>query len=268
MPSARNRAVNVDVLETCFAWVPVGVKGADIFIIPTPPHSSAKEYLDAPGSYAAELSGNLRDIRRLNAWFGGTRLAVTEVQRVLSGKQSARVLDVATGSGDIPMALSGWGKSQGIDLEIVGADLSPQVISEARRYVAGSDVRLARADARRLPWNDGTFDLVCSCLALHHFESDEAMQVLREMWRVTSDAVVVIDLVRSYLGYIGTWAATRTVATNVLTRHDGPLSVLRAYTPREMSNLAQAAGILPVEVRTRPLFRQVLIGRKGGEHQQ
>src|SRR5947209_15412886 len=127
--------------------MPAGMKGADIFIIPTPPHSRAKEYLDAPGNHANELGGNLRDIRRLNAWFGGTRLAVTEVQRVLSGKQSARVLDVATGSGDIPMALARWGKSQGIDLDIVAADLSPQVISEARRYVVGSDVRLARADA-------------------------------------------------------------------------------------------------------------------------
>lgn len=248
--------------------MPVGVKGADIFIIPTPPHSSAREYLDAPNNHATELGGNLRDIRRLNAWFGGTRLAVTEVQRVLSGQQCARVLDVATGSGDIPMALSRWGKSEGIELEIVATDLSPQVISEARRYVVGRDVRVARADARHLPWNDGTFDLVCSCLALHHFEPDEAVQVLREMCRVTSGAMVVIDLARSYLGYIGTWVATRTVATNVLTRHDGPLSVLRAYTPREMSDLAQAAGIPRAEVRTRPLFRQVLIGRKGGEHQR
>jgi ubiquinone/menaquinone biosynthesis C-methylase UbiE len=246
--------------------MPVEVKGITISALPIPLRSDAKEYLDSPGSHAGELSRNLRDIRRLNAWFGGTRLAVTEFERALRGKRSARVLDVATGSGDIPLALSTWGKSHGVDLEIVGADLSPEVISEARRHVVASSIRLARADARCLPWRDETFDLVCSCLALHHFDPGEAVQVLREMWRVTSGAILVMDLTRTYLGYVGTWMATHTVAANVLTRHDGPLSVLRAYTPREMSDLARAAGIFPADVQTRPLFRQVLTGHKGGEH--
>jgi ubiquinone/menaquinone biosynthesis C-methylase UbiE len=242
------------------------VRAITISAVPVPRRSNAKEYLDTPGDHAAELGGNLRDIRRLNSWFGGTRLAVREVERVLEGKRSARVLDVATGSGDIPLALSRWAQLRGIDLEIVGADLSVEVISEARRHVVGSSVRLARADARRLPWMEGTFDVVCSCLALHHFDPGEAVEVLREMWRVSSGAIVVTDLTRTYLGYIGTWLATRTLATNVLTRHDGPLSVRRAYTPREMSELARDAGIYAATVQPRPLFRQVLIGRKGDGH--
>jgi hypothetical protein len=52
------------------------------------------------------------------------------------------------------------------------------------------------------------------------------------------------------------------VASNALTRHDGPLSVLRAYTPAEMRGLAIEAAISPVSVREYPLFRQVLVGWK------
>jgi hypothetical protein len=86
------------------------------------------------------------------------------------------------------------------------------------------------------------------------------------MWRVTCGFVVVTDLTRSYPAYVGTWLATHTLATNVLTRHDGPLSVLRAYTPREMGDLARSAGIYPVAIARRPLFRQVLVGHKSSEH--
>jgi ubiquinone/menaquinone biosynthesis C-methylase UbiE len=171
-------------------------------------------------------------------------------------------LDVATGSADIPLAMSKWGARHGVDLNIVGADISPAVEKEARRNIVGSDIRLARADARELPWTDGAFEVVSCCLALHHFSPDDAVQVLREMWRVASRAVVVTDLTRSYLAYVGTWLATRIVASNALTRHDGPLSVLRAYTPAEMRGLAIEAAISPVSVREYPLFRQVLVGWK------
>ncbi len=222
------------------------------------------EFLDSPDRYASDLEANLRDIRRLNAWFGGTRLAVDGLERVLKGKRHAGVLDVATGSADIPLAMSRWGTSHGVDLKVVGVDVSRAVVAAARRHVAGSDVRLAQADARALPWRDGTFDVVCCCLALHHFSPDEAAQVLSEMWRVASHAIVVTDLTRSYIAYAGTWLATRTVTSNLLTRHDGPLSVLRAYTPTEVRRLANLANISPATVKTYPLFRQVLVAWKDG----
>lgn len=223
-----------------------------------------QEFLDSPDRYAFELPDNLRDIRRLNSWFGGTRLAVGGLERALEGKHRARVLDVATGSADIPLAMGKWGVSHGVDLDVLGADVSAEVVAEARRHVVGSGVRLARAHARALPWSDGAFDVVCCCLALHHFSPGEAVQVLQEMWRVASHAIIVTDLTRSYLAHIGTWLATRTVASNVLTRHDGPLSVLRAYTLEEMRELAAQANISSASIQGYPLFRQLLIGWKDG----
>ena len=75
--------------------------------------------------------------------------------------------------------------------------------------------------------------------------------------------IVATDLTRGYLAYAGTWLVTHTLARSRLTRHDGPLSVLRSYTPREMGNLAHDAGIAGAIVQRRPLFRQVLIASKG-----
>lgn len=229
---------------------------------PLPRRSDVRERLDNPAQHMSELRGNLRDIRHLNAWFGGTRLAVRSVEQELAGQKCARLLDVATGSADIPLALSRWSAAYGVPLEIVGADLSPEVLAEARRHIIQSGIRLARADARSLPWQDGSFDVVMCCLALHHFSPTEAVQVLREMWRVSARTVIVIDLRRSYTAYIGTWLATHTVARNRLTRHDGPLSVLRSYTPSEMALQARAAGLDRVSITLHPFYRQVMVCTK------
>jgi ubiquinone/menaquinone biosynthesis C-methylase UbiE len=172
------------------------------------------------------------------------------------------VLDVGAGSGDLLLALGRWGRRAGVELELVGVDVSPEIIGEARRFLGGTSVTMVEGDALSLPWRDRSFDVVCCCLALHHFPPQQAVQALREFVRVASRAVVVIDLERSYLAYAGTWLATHTVARTRLTRHDGPLSVLRAYTREELRAIAREAGIGPCSVRSHAFFRQVLIAEK------
>ena len=66
------------------------------------------------------------------------------------------------------------------------------------------------------------------------------------MRRVARRGVIVNDLVRGWFGYLGAWLLTRVLSDNPLTRHDGPLSVRRAYTPVEMARLAERAGLGPV----------------------
>jgi hypothetical protein len=101
----------------------------------------------------------------------------------------------------------------------------------------------AAADARCLPFGDLSFDVVMCSLALHHQVPDDALAMLREMRRVARRGVVVNDIVRCWRGYWGAWLLSRTLSRNPLTRHDGPLSVRRAYTRPEMLALAAEAGL-------------------------
>jgi ubiquinone/menaquinone biosynthesis C-methylase UbiE len=145
---------------------------------------------------------------------------------------------------------------------VVATDVSPEILTEARLVTAGTGVILEQADALHLPFSDGEFDVVTCSLALHHFEPLEARRVLSEMWRVARRGIVVADLSRGRTAYLATWLATHLVASNRLTRHDGPVSVLRAYTPIELSELAREAGLERFEVRRRFPFRQVLVARR------
>lgn len=220
------------------------------------------EFLDEPHKFIPELRGNLRDMRRLNRWFGGVSPVLRYIDELVPRGAEVRLLDVATGSGDIPLALYKWAISHEINAHVVGLDVSPEILNEAKNTVGDAPVQLTLGDALRLPFPDGSFDVVTCNLALHHFAPEEARRALREMWRVTREWILITDLRRSYLAYVAAWLATRTIARNRLTRHDGPLSVLRAYTGEEVKSLALDCGIEPLHVRKHAFFRQALLANK------
>ena len=120
-------------------------------------------------------------------------------------------------------------------------------------------IRVERADALSLHYEPNSFDVVLLSLTLHHFEHDDQVRALREAGRVARLAVVVNELERCLPNYIGArlLAATRW-RSNRLTRHDGPLSVLRAFTKDELANVAVEAGLRVVSLRRFFFHRLVL----------
>lgn len=209
------------------------------------------ELLDGPLVDASVLEGNLRDLRRINHALGGTSLSVRAVLSLLRRSTGdATVLDVGTGAADIPLALGSATRRAGRAVSIVAADSRPEVLAAARtiepRLADDAGLTLFVADARRLPWPDATFDVVHSSLVLHHLEPPEALAFLREAARVSRIGIVINDLSRSRLWWLFALGGTRLLTRNRLTRHDAPLSVLRAYTLPEVRDMVAAAGLRPV----------------------
>jgi 2-polyprenyl-3-methyl-5-hydroxy-6-metoxy-1,4-benzoquinol methylase len=223
------------------------------------------ELLDTAAEHvpARELAGNLRDIRRANRYFGGTRAVLRTVRPLLRDWPDAEplaLLDVATGSADIPAALLGVAQRAGVHADIVATDAQPGVLAIARAAERPGQLRIEQADARALPYPDAAFDVVTLSLALHHFAPEEGLQVLSEMRRVGRRLLIVNDLERCRSGYLGAWLVGRLLTRNRLTRHDAPLSVQRAYTRAEALALARAAGWRQTHARGAAPFRYVLTG--------
>ena len=101
-------------------------------------------------------------------------------------------------------------------------------------------------DGLALPFDDGSFDVVHCSLVVHHLAPGEAVALMGEMRRVARIGIVVNDLDRSRLGWVGAWLIGHLLTRNRYTRHDAPLSVRRAYRPPEMTELLRAAGLRPV----------------------
>jgi len=232
----------------------------------TPARRDAAELLDAPCIGASALAGNLDDLGRANRWLGGLALVrrlLWPAIAALPRDETVRVLDVGTGGADVPRALVAWARRERRRLTVVGLDRSAPVLAYAgARTAEESAVRLVRADADALPFGPGSFDYVLCCLTLHHLAPAEAVAALAGWARVARRAVVVVDLERSWLGYVGTWLWSRACTANSLSRHDGPLSVLRAYTAGELRALARDAGLAGAEIYRLSLFRLALVARR------
>jgi len=232
--------------------------------------STRSELLDAEEIDPADLRDNLSDLRRLNVLFGGVDAARRGLQQFrLPLDRTLQVLDVGTGSADVLVALQGRPVRRSPSLRLLGLDRNAEVLAEARRYAQsrGMALTLVRGDALRLPFRDRAVDVALCTLTLHHFPPEAATELLRELGRVSRLGVVVVDLYRSKAAYVGAWLATRVVARHRMTRRDGPLSVLRAYTPSELVALAHAAGLPGTQVEIQPWFRMTLVARFD-EHQR
>jgi 2-polyprenyl-3-methyl-5-hydroxy-6-metoxy-1,4-benzoquinol methylase len=210
--------------------------------------AAAHELLDGPLDERT-LVGNLRDLRRANHWLGGAELswrALHHVRRVLPEQPSLSLLDVGTGSADIPLALLRRASASDLHLEVTATDVRPEIVDHARRHAGGHpalSIALSRGQALGQP--PASFDIVHASLVVHHLEPPGVARLLTEMGRVARHAVIINDLVRARRWWAAAWLASRLTTANRYTRHDAPLSVRRAYQPSELEALAVDVGLRP-----------------------
>jgi len=201
-----------------------------------PNRSITPELLDLQPVASAELVANLREMAVLYRGSGGLRLGWRALERVIgAARVPLTLLDVAAGDGTIATALVRRAARIGVALRPLISDVQRNVVQIAAQHHAARPV--LAADALHLPFASASVDIVHCSQAVHHFAPAEAANLVRECARVARYGLVVVDLRRSWLGY---WGA-RKLALGPLTalgRHDGPLSVLRAYTPTEARELA------------------------------
>lgn len=199
--------------------------------------------MDEPSVGRQRLEGALRFIRGANRLLGYTRTTVNrfiEIAGTFPPGSVVTVLDVATGSADVPEALHRAAARCGVRVRSVGLDLHAATLDYASLITAGR-VPLVRGDALQLPFENGAFDIVMSSMFLHHLPDGVAVEVLREINRVASRAVIIADLARSRRAYA--WISLFTLASDPMVRHDARVSVRQAFRAAELEKLARAAGI-------------------------
>lgn len=169
-----------------------------------------------------------------------------------------RVLDLATGAGDLPGRLMRIAQREDRPWRVDGADISPTAIELARAQAATlpepSRPNFMVLDVLRDPLPKGYDVLTCS-LFLHHLSVDDALRLLARMRAAAKRAVIVHDLLRSPGALRMTWIVTRLLSRNPLILADGPASVAAAFTLDEARQLIERAGLDAAGVRERWPYR-------------
>jgi ubiquinone/menaquinone biosynthesis C-methylase UbiE len=218
--------------------------------------------MDAPGLPPAEVADAYRTLGRVNRQLGNRAALRHELRRFLREDPRPpgpiRLLDVGSGSADLLRVLADDLARAGHAPLPVALDRDPVALALA----ADRGVIPLRADALHLPFPDRAFDLVTAVKFAHHFSGEPLARLLGEMARVAGRRVLVLDIRRHWLAYWGFVLWSRTLTRNRLVRYDGPLSVLRGFTPAELRELAGTASGFAWTVRRYPGFQLALVGRR------
>ncbi len=222
-----------------------------------------EEWLDLPGPSLEEVRGNLQDMQIVNRFFGGQRVVLLYLRHFLSAipfDQKLTILDIGTGSADIPRSVVKWIRSVKRDLHIIALDRNSHVLTFARQEIAAyPEIQLIQADLSHLPFPEQSVDITLASLICHHLSPDAVVQLLITLNRISRYGFLINDLQRGYIPYIITWLFTRLISQNHLTRNDGPLSVLRAYRMKEWRAMAVQAGLPGLRFARHPFFRIVVV---------
>jgi ubiquinone/menaquinone biosynthesis C-methylase UbiE len=234
-------------------------------MIPVPRKRTGPEFLDLPDSYGVEeLEDSLADIRIVNRYLGDRHALIKHLSAQIGGASEFTLLDIATGSADLLITIAEWARKRGKAATLMGIDINEQTVAVARAQTEGyPEITVQVADGLDLPFADHSFDFVVCSKTAHHFEENDGIRLIREMRRVARRGFLLMDLRRSWIAYFLIRLLTRIFTRNRLTRADGPLSVLKSFTPEELAALAAKSGASHFTVSKEPFWLLVLSGEAG-----
>jgi len=224
------------------------------------------EIMDNPGLDPKRHFAALRALARINAISGTSRALaapILHLARQLDRKE-LRILDVATGGGDVPIGLWRHARRRGLKLDILAVDISPRALefARSRANACGAAVQFAHLDvlAGELPVG---FDVVTCCLFLHHLDQPDVVSFLRSMARASNHLMLASDLARTRVGLMLAYFATWVLTFSEVARVDGARSVRAAFSLAEIRTLAANAGLDGAIVRRTWPCRYIMSWTRG-----
>ena len=201
-----------------------------------------------------EALRSLADLRFVNRWLGNRGSFVRAVLPYLRASDRPRLLDVGCGSGDVTVALrralDGRLAAAAVDIKLLHLQAAP---AELLRVVA---------DAQRLPFAPGTFDVVTASLFLHHFDEHTLPGLLRGLYALARRAVVINDLRRARVPYLFGRAVFPLLFKSRVSVEDGLISIRSSFREPDLHAAFAAAGVPSVRIERTWPYRLLAVAEK------
>jgi SAM-dependent methyltransferase len=201
------------------------------------------ERMDEPCS-REQLRACLRDIARTNRWFLAYRPVLHWLDSLALPQHDGplRILDVGSGYGDGLRRIEQWAGRRGVAVELTGLDLNPDAAAIAAEAGGGSSIEWVAADVfayePRKPVH-----LVVSSLLTHHLAERDVIRFLQWMEQHATLGWFINDLSRAAVPYHVFRVLAKLARLHPFVRHDGPVSIARAFVPEDWQRMCAAAGL-------------------------
>jgi 2-polyprenyl-3-methyl-5-hydroxy-6-metoxy-1,4-benzoquinol methylase len=209
--------------------------------------SRLAESMDDPSLDEHRHAAALAGLARLNRAAGAAGILWPAIGAEIraAGSRRLRLLDIASGSGDVPVLIARRARRAGLPIEVHGCDVSPRAVAIATQRAQRA--RLEGASFFRLDvLHDeipAGYDILTCSLFLHHLADEQAVDLLYRIRCAARQLLLVSDLERRRDGLVLAWSASRILTRSNVVRNDALLSVRAAYTLEELEELAIAAGL-------------------------
>jgi SAM-dependent methyltransferase len=220
--------------------------------------AAERELMDEHQPVSPELTEDLRNLQQLNRCFGSYALVEHFLKRWIRPGERLSLLDLCTATGDVPRFVIGWAQARAVTIRIDAVDFQASTLAIAAAECAGyPEIKLICADVMRFV-PEAAYDYVLCSLALHHFSDGDAVMLLRRIRNFARKAVLVADIERSDFSVIGIYLLTEFFFRQPMTKHDGRMSMRRAFSAAEFRFLATQAGWQAFGYRRFPVARHAI----------
>ncbi len=225
--------------------------------------STQDELLDSPNVPTRLLLQNLRELDLLNRKTGGHAISLEGIKKLLKDKSRIyHIADLGCGSGDWLRYTALWARKNGFKVKLTGVDKKKDAIQYLERESSSfHEIEGFTGDYREF-LNNSPVDVFHCSLFCHHLNDEELVELLGQINTLASVGFVINDLKRSRMAYYGAKAFTQLFRGSYLSKHDGPVSVLRGFTEQELKLIFKQAGVNQYRIVSRPFFRFLIVGEK------
>lgn len=215
-----------------------------------------KEIMDNFSIRGDELYRALYELNIINDLLGGRSVSFGAIKKVLNKEETEeiKVLDIGSGGSNLYRKFN---SDSGV-LKWIGADINQGAARYDAQYNPGK--LTVCADAFYLPFRRRSVDIIHTSLFLHHFSANQISLLLEGFKEIASRAIIINDLRRNILAFIGIKILTLLFSRSDMVKNDGPLSVKRGFIYTELENIIAAMGFSHYIIRKKWAFRwQVVI---------
>ncbi len=230
--------------------------------------SSQKELLDRDNIPFEAIKQNMRELDLINTYLGGHRITIAGIKQLLQGSLNQRqkvacqhklhICEIGCGGGDNLRVIKHWCEKNRIDAVYTGIDVNPHCITYAHSRQENDGIEFLCSD-----YSVATFEtnpsIIFSSLFSHHFSNEALLHQFQWMKQNASLGFFINDLHRNPVAYYSISILTKLFSKSYLVKNDAPLSVLRGFKKRELTEILSQLFIHNYQLKWKWAFRWLLV---------